>query len=94
MEPSSLWLVDAIQGQGFALEKNFLANSGASLDEVVVDLVAVLLDGPTHLRALVCRQLELLTGLDLPPVAPGVSREVAAAAASPWLKWTTDSTAE
>jgi HEAT repeat protein len=93
-EAPSLWLVNAIQGQGFTLEKDFLADSGASLAEVVTDLVAVLLDGPSHLRALTCRQLELLTGVDLPPISPGTSREVAAISASPWLQWIADSTAE
>lgn len=83
----SLWLVDALEGRGFALSEHFVEGSGASRETIVRDLLVVLETGPKHLRAAVCVHLTALTGIDQRAMSVGLPLAVVQEAAQPWRDW-------
>ncbi len=86
-EDPSLWLVDGLRGLGFALEKDFVEGSGATLDVIVADLLEVLEDGPGHLRPRAGLYLTQFTGIDLAALAPSLPPAVVLDLATPWREW-------
>lgn len=83
----SLWLVSGLRGRNFDLETNFVDGSGVGLSVIVADLLAVLTEGPAYLRGMVSRQLQIFTGIDLPPVGFSLPRSAVVFRAKPWTRW-------
>ena len=83
----SLWLVDGLEGRGFALSQNFVEGSGASREEIVGDLLDLLIDGPAFLRPAAQLYLSGLTGVDRATISPGLPRAAGVEAAGVWRSW-------
>jgi hypothetical protein len=89
-QDSSLWLVDGLKGRNFDLVEHFVKGSGAKLQTIVGDLLNVLNNGPAHLRPAVAVYLTSLTGIDAPPILPGLPKEEIHRLSNPWVVWLND----
>jgi HEAT repeat protein len=86
-QDSSLWLVDGLKGRDFDLAEHFVEGSGAKLQTIVGDLLKVLNNGPVYLRPAVAVYLTALTGIDAPPILPGLPKEEIHRLSDPWVAW-------